>query len=343
MVPVKMTYHRITHRWQMTGTWVKQNYVRGEIARVMNIFFSDQREHKWPSLKHTPNKGLMLSGPKGIGKTMEFEILNKVLQFDPNSHRHIRIMSVLEIEEQYKKACENKRGASFISELVNEKELMIDDLGSEHVDYNDFGTIRNLIADILMLRYPLFVRGEVITHATTNLTHEYFPQIYDSRTVDRFKEMFVLSIMPDKMKSKRQHPLPPIPEKEIQNTEPTPRQKRIMYLDYFMNQITLDNDGPPFYDIRDIMWITLVENECINPDAILDFDLKSKITKIVDDQELKAKTSKTMMQFIEWSQTFSKEEEILKLMKHEIMKQYFQNNKPNFHLYTSNQLSLCQN
>jgi hypothetical protein len=113
------------------GQKVKPNYVAGNIAQTMNIFFSDIRHLRYPSLKHTPNKGCLLSGKKGIGKTLEFDVLNKFLKFDPNSNRQIKIMSVLQIEEQYKIARDQKKGAEFIDDIVNIPELMIDDLEEE--------------------------------------------------------------------------------------------------------------------------------------------------------------------------------------------------------------------
>ena len=142
------------------------------------------------------NKGLLIMGAKGIGKTINF-IVYRSIQAKLNGIG-LRIINVKQLETQFK-----IQGEAYIQELIDCDELLLDDIGSEPRSIKDFGTDRNLVNDILIQRYNRFQRGSCITHATTNLNVQMLTEHYDTRLIDRMKEMFILKKITSETQSKR--------------------------------------------------------------------------------------------------------------------------------------------
>lgn len=174
--------------WGDIGQRFIKTFKPDVISGVVVNFFSNERGVHHPSLNTMPNKGLMLMGSKGIGKTINFLIYQRIQA--RYGELGMRIVSAKQIETNVK-----IRGEQYIQDLIDCKELMIDDIGTESQTFKDFGTDRNLIHDILMQRYISFQRGETITHATTNLNVDLLKKFYDARLIDRMKEMFILKIV----------------------------------------------------------------------------------------------------------------------------------------------------
>lgn len=171
--------------WGDIGYKIKKGFKPDKLSAALVYFFCSDREKYHPSLKTMPNKGLFIMGSKGVGKSLNFFIYQRIQSY--YSGYGMRIISAKYIESQVK-----IRGEEYLNELVLCKELLIDDIGTESQTFKDFGTDRNLIYDLLMMRYDSFQRGETITHATTNLNIELLKKFYDSRLIDRMKEMFIL-------------------------------------------------------------------------------------------------------------------------------------------------------
>jgi DNA replication protein DnaC len=171
--------------WQKFGDKYKRgfkpDYVSGHFVR----FFCQERAEYFPKLKDYPTMGLFVIGTKGIGKTINFYAYRKIQS--KNSGIGMRIISAKEIETNFK-----INGEKFIDELIKCPELMIDDIGTESQTLKDYGTDRNLVHDIIIQRYVGFQRGENITHGTSNLNVDLLKKFYDSRLIDRMKEMFIL-------------------------------------------------------------------------------------------------------------------------------------------------------
>jgi DNA replication protein DnaC len=181
LLPIKL----LAKVFEDFGDKLKRGFRVDTVSAVVVHFFSQERVNAFPSLKDSPRKGLMIYGPKGIGKTLNFLVL-KTIQ---NKYIGIsmKIVSAKQLESNYK-----VYGEAYIQELVNYDELMIDDIGTESRLFKDYGTDRNLVYDILMMRYARFQKNEFITHATTNLTPALLIEQYDTRLIDRMKEMFIL-------------------------------------------------------------------------------------------------------------------------------------------------------
>lgn len=342
---IKYPIKTLRKKWPVTGNLIMPGFTPDEISVMTSTFFSNLRDVKWKSLTHTPNKGILLAGPKGIGKTINLRVIAKIISNDGNQNRRPRLISALEIQEGYKQAQENDKGAKFMDELANCPELIIDDIGNEDMKFNDFGTVRNLVADLFILRYPLFQRGLVITHGTTNLKHESLEKIYDARLIDRMKEMFVYTDIKkhyDKLglelKSKRTDPTKVLPVEAFKPGELSDAEKRRIYLQTFIHSIP--NEGViPFFD-KGPMWNFLVNNDLINPILLEDFDLRKKAMDMESKSYGNLTFGRSILDVEIMKQTYSSESEVDKNLKHLVLKRYFSENKLDLSTFTDQQIML---
>jgi len=82
------------------------------------------------------------------------------------------------------------------------KTYCFDDLGTEN-SLKYYGNDCNIMAEILLSRYDLFITQKLITHLTTNLNSSEIEQMYGSRVRSRMREMFNLVSFSNKSKDKR--------------------------------------------------------------------------------------------------------------------------------------------
>ena len=280
-----MIIENIYPKFCRTSLKIMSGFQPDEISKLICLFFSSQRANKWKSVEIEPNKGLILSGGKGIGKTINFQIMCRVIA--ENTSFYPKMISVKEIQSNYKVNQEQGKGEQYIQSLVDVEFLVIDDLGTEETQLNDFGTKKNLIADILYQRYIGFQRGKSFTYATTNLLHTHLEQIYDPRLIDRMKEMFVFQIVSGE--SKRTNPV-----KVVQQTEPekqyTDYEKRLIYLEWY--QSSCENY---IKDIKDIAWNVMLKNKKVSDLQIERYDIKEMAYKICEREKLKTDITKTVI------------------------------------------------
>lgn len=142
-------------------------------------------------------KGLMLCGGVGTGKTTLMKAFNK------NKRRCYTVVSCRHIASKYA-----EMGADVLSEYsgqrftVNSRDTFyqteigfcFDDLGTEESKKN-YGNQANVMADILLNRYDNTSVPWYFTHATTNLTPEEIEQSYGTRVRSRLREMFNMIVM----------------------------------------------------------------------------------------------------------------------------------------------------
>lgn len=121
------------------------------------------------------DKGIMLQGPIGTGKTILLRgfagVISKVLD------RYFEFYSAFDI---------NKLVVKEGIEKYSKKPLLIDDLGKEQELIKDYGTDVRPILELFASRYD----NGAITLATTNYNNETFTKKYGQQTVDRFIETF---------------------------------------------------------------------------------------------------------------------------------------------------------
>ena len=71
------------------------------------------------------------------------------------------------------------------------KTYCFDDLGTEN-NLKYFGNECNVMAEVLLSRYDLFISRQLITHITTNLSAPEIEAVYGNRVRSRMREMFNL-------------------------------------------------------------------------------------------------------------------------------------------------------
>lgn len=145
-------------------------------------------------------KGILLTGPVGCGKTC----LMSLFRFYLNSPQRYIIKSCREvsfefIREGYSTIQKYSRG-SFNNHLP--KIYCFDDLGTEN-NLKYYGNDCNVMAEILLSRYDLFISHGMLTHITTNLNSSDIENIYGSRLRSRFREQFNLISFDRSSKDKR--------------------------------------------------------------------------------------------------------------------------------------------
>jgi DNA replication protein DnaC len=149
-------------------------------------------------------KGILLSGPIGCGKTTLMTLF-KLLMSKENKYyvKSCREVSFEFIQEGYEvihkyskpRLHQNKVGV-----------ICFDDLGTES-NLKYFGNECNVMGEILLSRYDLFCHPEksrrVKTHITTNLSASEIEQYYGNRIRSRLRESFNLIAFKNNSRDKR--------------------------------------------------------------------------------------------------------------------------------------------
>lgn len=146
------------------------------------------------------NKGIMLTGPVGCGKTS----LMKLLRFFQPQHETYTLRSCREISFEF-----ISKGFEVIHKYStqpangeNPKVYCFDDLGTEQ-NLKYYGNECNVMAEILLNRYDQFITRGTLTHLTTNLSAGEIETFYGNRVRSRMRESFNLLSFPSDAKDKR--------------------------------------------------------------------------------------------------------------------------------------------
>jgi DNA replication protein DnaC len=157
------------------------------ISRLLVYILRDEENAE--KLNLSLQKGILLSGPVGCGKT---SLMTLIRFFQPRDNRFImkscRDVSFEFIQEGYAVILKYSRN-SFNKEIP----LMycFDDLGTEN-NLKYFGNECNVMAEIILSRYDKFISHKMITHITTNLNSSEIESLYGIRVRSRMREMFNL-------------------------------------------------------------------------------------------------------------------------------------------------------
>ena len=140
-----------------------------------------------------PEKGLLISGPVGCGKTSLMKLLRHIVPH----RRPYEIIPTRNIAFAF-----NHIGYKIIEDYGNGRFYCFDDLGVEPMGRH-FGKDCNVMGEVILSRYELFLKNNVQTHATTNLNAKELEDLYGNRVRSRMRQMFNLIAFDKNTKDKR--------------------------------------------------------------------------------------------------------------------------------------------
>lgn len=145
-------------------------------------------------------KGILLSGPIGCGKTTLMTLM-KYLATPQNKYyvKSCREVSFEFINEGYEVIGRYSKPSLHQSKVGI---ICFDDLGTEN-NLKYFGNECNVMGEILLSRYDLFISKKVKTHLTTNLSASELEHFYGNRVRSRLRESFNLIAFNNNSKDKR--------------------------------------------------------------------------------------------------------------------------------------------
>lgn len=139
------------------------------------------------------NKGILLTGPVGCGKTYMMRLLKHMVPH----FRPYEVIPTRNIVFGF-----NNIGYRIIEQYGDHQFYCFDDLGVEPSG-RYFGKDCNVLGEILLSRYDLFLKHKLKTHATTNLNADELEERYGNRVRSRMRELFNLVAFDKKSKDKR--------------------------------------------------------------------------------------------------------------------------------------------
>lgn len=135
------------------------------------------------------NKGILLSGPVGCGKTSMMHLIKPFLY----AKYDYKIKTTRELSFEFA-----KHGFEALQPYTQKSNQQLrltgycfDDLGAEQ-QIKHFGNDCNVMAEILISRYEQFIENNSVTHITTNLSASELENCYGNRVRSRLRQMFNL-------------------------------------------------------------------------------------------------------------------------------------------------------
>ena len=150
------------------------------LLKLSNYFIRD--EERCTKYGIDIDKGILLSGPVGCGKTSLMQLLRHIV---PNQ-RPYEVIPSRNIAFAF-----NHLGYKVVEDYGNHGVFCFDDLGVESRG-RYYGKDCNVLGEILISRHDLFIKHKIKTHATTNLNAVELEERYGERVRSRMRQMFNL-------------------------------------------------------------------------------------------------------------------------------------------------------
>jgi len=129
-------------------------------------------------------RGLLLIGSVGIGKTIGAKIMSHLLKWDYLTTD--RILAAFRDEDE-KGYDELVAATDFFGREA--RHVIIDELGLEVCPLVYYGTVTNVMADVIRMRYAAWCENGARTVMTTNLTMKEIRERYGIQSEDRLFQM----------------------------------------------------------------------------------------------------------------------------------------------------------
>jgi len=163
------------------------------LLKLCSYFIRDKKNCKKYGIDI--DKGILLSGPVGCGKTTLMKLLRHLV---PNQRPYEMIPS-RNVTFSF-----NHLGYKTIEDYGSTKFFCFDDLGVEPPG-RFYGKDLNVMGEVLLSRYELYLETnqKLKTHVTTNLNAEELEARYGNRVRSRMRELCNLIAFDEKAKDKR--------------------------------------------------------------------------------------------------------------------------------------------
>lgn len=153
----------------ITGnTFTVDDENREQLTRIMEIIERGE-------------KGIVLCGKTGSGKTFIFEILNKIL-YPPFDKRRIPVRHVDDVISKY-----NKIGDEIFEQITNQN-ICYDELGREKIG-RYYGSECDVMQHLIAHRYNQYKKLNYLTFFTTNYSQADLRERYGEHSYSRLNEM----------------------------------------------------------------------------------------------------------------------------------------------------------
>ena len=152
------------------------------LLKLCSYFIKDKENCKTYGID--VDKGILLSGPVGCGKTSLMKLLRHLVPLQ----RPYEVIPCRNVTFSF-----NHLGFKTVEEFGNTKFFCFDDLGIEPPG-RFYGKDLNVMGEVLLSRYELYqqTKHKIKTHATTNLNAEELEERYGNRVRSRMRELFNL-------------------------------------------------------------------------------------------------------------------------------------------------------
>ena len=168
------------------------------ISKLLSYFTQDEKASKYFGIDL--NKGILLNGSTGVGKTSLMKLMSRYSSQDTR----FQMLNCRHISTHFGIEGPTIIGQYCYPDLMsqNNPNVCYDDLGAE-THFNYYATSCRVMSEILLTRFDLFDNLQIKTHIISNLNINEIEDIYGQRLRSRFRKMVNLISFPINALDKR--------------------------------------------------------------------------------------------------------------------------------------------